>query len=372
MSGIALDTSALTEPVSRADVRAFTAKLRREGKLTSIVVTAVGIVVIGGILLVAAVLMASVVSFGLLADNGRPSPIGIGFLLFFVAVIALVAYTLVVLFRGRATRRYRLAHFAAANGLTWIPAVSSPDLPGMIFALGRDREATDVVRGSLGRPLAVANYSYKTGSGKNEQTHKWAYVELRLDTPLPHIVLDAVGNNGLFGMSNLPTTFGRDQRLSLEGDFDRYFALYCPRGYERDALYLFTPDVMARFIDNAAAVDVEIVDDRLYLYARRELSTTDPAVWEWIAQTVDAIDDKLGQWARWRDERLAAEAAGAAAPPVSASGSASPVPLLTPPPVGVAREGRRLRRGFSWITAVFIVLGVGWWLLTIVFDVIGR
>ena len=46
MSGIALNTSALTEPVSRADVRAFTAKLRREGKLTSIVITAIGIVVV--------------------------------------------------------------------------------------------------------------------------------------------------------------------------------------------------------------------------------------------------------------------------------------------------------------------------------------
>ncbi len=131
-------------------------------------------------------------------------------------------------------------------------------------------------------------------------------------------------------MSNLPTTFSRDQRLSLEGDFDQHFALYCPTGYERDALYLFTPDVMARFIDNAAALDVEIVDDRLFLYARRELSTLDPAVWQWIFGTVDAIDEKLGQWARWRDERL----------PAARRPVASGVPLLTPPPVGsLARAG---------------------------------
>ncbi|MFS0792372.1 hypothetical protein [Microbacterium sp. 1P10AE] len=360
MSRMPLDTSALTAPVDRAAVRAFTAQLRREGKLTSAVVTTIGFVLVGGIILVAATLMASVVSFGLLADNGRPSPVGIGFLLFFVAVVALVGYALIVLFRGRATRRYRLAHFAEANGLTWFPAVPNPDLPGMIFSEGHDREATDVVHGPRPRWVEVGNYTYKTGSGKSEQTHKWAYVQLRLDTPLPHIVLDAVGNNGLFGASNLPTTFSRDQRLSLEGDFDQHFALYCPKGYERDALYLFTPDVMARFIDNAAALDVEIIDDRLFLYARRELSTLDLATWEWIFSTVDAIDDKLGQWARWRDERLAATPAPA---PV-----ASGIPLLTPPPVGVAREGRRLRRGFSWITAVFIVLGVGWWLFTVLSD----
>ena len=362
MSGTALDTTALTRPVPRADVRAFTAQLRREGKLTSVAFTAIGIVLVGGIFLMVAVLMASVVSFGLFATDGRPSPIGIGFLIFFAAVIALIVYALIVLFRGRAERRYRLAHFAEANGMTWTPTVPDPALPGMIFAEGRDREATDVIRGPRPRLVEVGNYTYKTGSGKSEQTHKWAYVQMRLDTPLPHIVLDAVGNNGLFGVSNLPATFGRDQRLSLEGDFDRYFALYCPKGYERDALYLFTPDVMARFIDNAAALDVEIVDDRLFLYARRELSTTDPAVWEWVFGTVGAIDDKLAQWARWRDERLAAEEAPAA----------SRVPLLTPPPAGVAREGRRLRRGFSWITAAFVVLGVGWWLLTVVFDMFVR
>lgn len=362
MSGMALDTSALTQPVDRAEVRALTAQLRREGKLMSTAFLVIGIVVVGGILLTSAVLLAAVVSFALFADDGRPNPIGIGFLLFFAAVVVLVAYAMIVFFRGRATRRYRLARFAETNGMEWIPAVSNPALPGMIFGEGHDREATDVVHGPLPRPIAIANYRYKTGSGKSEQTHKWAYVELRLDTPLPHIVLDAVGNNGLLGASNLPATFGRDQRLSLEGDFDRHFALYCPKGYERDALYLFTPDVMARFIDNAAALDVEIVDDRLYLYARRELSTLDPATWEWIFGTVDAIDEKLGQWARWRDERL----------PAASTPEAFGIPLLTPPPAGVAREGRRLRRGFSWVGGVLAVLAVGWWLLSVVADMFLR
>lgn len=41
-----------------------------------------------------------------------------------------------------------------------------------------------------------------------------------------------------------------------------------------DALYLFTPDIMARFIDNAAQLDVEIVDDWLFLYLQRPVSTS--------------------------------------------------------------------------------------------------
>lgn len=359
MSGTPPDTSALTAPVDRAAVRAFTAQLRREGKLASPVVAVIGFVLAGGVLLIAATLLTAVIGFGLLGGaDGRPTPRSFVILILFAAFVGLVGFSARILFRSRAERRYRLAHFAEANGLTWFPSVPTPDLPGMIFGEGHAREATDVIHGPRPRWVEVGNYTYKTGSGKNEQTHKWAYVELRLDTPLPHIVLDAVGNNGLFGASNLPATFSRDQRLSLEGDFDQHFALYCPKGYERDALYLFTPDVMARFIDNAAALDVEIIDDRLFLYARRELSTLDPAVWEWIFGTVDAIDEKLGQWARWRDERLAA------APAPVASG----VPLLTPPPVGVAREGRRLRRGFSWVGGVIAVLAIGWWIFTVLSD----
>src|SRR5690606_23471582 len=118
--------------------------------------------------------------------------------------------------------------------------------------------------------VEFGNHSYTVKQGKSSVTHTWGYVAVKLDVPLPNIVLDAVGNNTLFG-SNLPARFDRDQRLSLEGDFDQYFQLYCPEGYERDALYLFTPDIMARFIDNAAQLDAEIVDDWLFLYSKRKL-----------------------------------------------------------------------------------------------------
>ncbi|WP_338037096.1 hypothetical protein [Microbacterium lushaniae] len=212
------------------------------------------------------------------------------------------------------------------------------------------------------RFVEFANYRYTTGSGKNRTTHKWGYVAVKLDTPLPHIVLDAIGNNGLFGVSNLPAAFDRDQRLSLEGDFDRYFSLYCPADYERDALYLFTPDIMARFIDNAAALDVEIVDDWLFLYAKRDLSTLDPATWAWLFSVVAALLDKFDQWARWRDDRLA-HAPMAAADGDAAPAGAAAAPMLTPPPAGVAPGGRRLKRGFSWGTVVVIVLVIAWYVV---------
>ena len=48
------------------------------------------------------------------------------------------------------------------------------------------------------------------------------------------MVLDARSNNGLFGGTNLPSQFSKDQILTLEGNFSEYFTLYCRREYERD------------------------------------------------------------------------------------------------------------------------------------------
>lgn len=154
---------------------------------------------------------------------------------------------------------------------------------------------------------------------------------MRLDAPLPHIVLDSVSDNSLFG-TNLPIGYERDQRLSLEGDFDRHFALYCPQGYEADALYLFTPDVMARFIDHASALNVEIVDDWVFLYAAEDLSALDPKTWEWLFSSVDALLGRLDQWERWRDERLTAHLPDPHPAPQSS---------LAP---GVAEPGKRLKK----------------------------
>ena len=290
---------------------------------------------------------------------------------------------------GRQERWYRLDRFATANGMATCPALAAPALPGMIFSVGGSRAASDLVRGEQPRFVEFANYQYTTGSGKNRTTHRWGYVAIKLDVPLPHIVLDARSNNGLFG-SNLPATFDKDQRLSLEGDFDQHFSLYCPEGYERDALYLFTPDIMARFIDNAAALDVEIVDDWLFLYGKREFSGLDPATWAWLFSVVAALLDKFAQWARWRDERLQADAAaaaaampgavgaspesaatadggGLAASATTASGTALPFaapPGLLRPPAGVAPSGRRLTRGVSWVSIVAVCAVVLFWLFT--------
>lgn len=359
---ITFDARPLTDPVDAKEVSAFVREMRARGA-GGVSASTVLVIVVVAVMLVVAVPM---VVFGLTAGIRSGSPVmGLPFIL---VVVVIVAFGGIAFFAYRRKRvaRYRLSRFASANGMTYEDQVRNPPLPGMIFHLGGSRQANQLVRGHTPRFVEFGNYQYTVKSGKNSTTYRWGYVAVKLDVPLPNIVLDALGNNG-FG-SNLPASFRKDQRLSLEGDFDRYFTLYCPEGYEQDALYLFTPDIMARFIDNAAQLDVEIVDDWLFLYTKREASTLDPASWAWLFGAVGALITKFDQWARWRDDRLAAANPTPVAPGAGSHALpfAPPAGMLTPPP-GVAAQGRRLKRSGRWVSIVIVVLfALGWfWLRTV-------
>lgn len=386
-ASVPFDVRPLVEPVDRSVSKEFARRLKAEGRVPSgmgaPVIAAVAVIVV--FFVVGSTFLSVFVRLVGSAASGGGGAAWFGALAMAVPSLfigGVAAIIFVGAARGtsvQAERWLRLDRFARANAMSYLPRIDRPPLPGMIFGLGDSRHSLDAVRGDRPRFVEFANYRYVSGSGKNRTTHQWGYVAVKLDVPLPNIVLDAKGNNALFG-SNLPAAFDADQRLSLEGDFDEHFSLYCPQGYERDALYLFTPDIMARFIDHAAALDVEIVDDWLFLYAKRDFSTLDPATWAWLFSVVAALLDKLAQWGRWRDDRLAegglafgtTDAAAHGAAQGAASGSpvaagtstafAAPAGLLRPPP-GVAPPGRRLSRRISWVTIVAMAAIILTWIV---------
>ncbi len=236
----------------------------------------------------------------------------------------------------------RAENYARDNNLEYT-RVRHPDrhLRGMLFQVGRPVVTEHRVR-RTGRPSAeIARYTFDLSGDPNSPTLvTWGYATLRLPAALPHIVLDARGANNLLSTS-LPGMWAprTEQKLSLEGDFDRYFTLFCPRGYEADALYLFTPDVMTRLIDRAALYDVEIIDNQLFLYSKRHLARDDAASWQRADGALRAMAEKVEQWGRWRDDRRP-----------------HPAHPLQSAPAGPAEEGRRLTRSFP-IGAAILAAG---------------
>ncbi|GHD49476.1 hypothetical protein D9V29_10635 [Mycetocola manganoxydans] len=356
--GLSFDPTPLTDPVETRLVQ------EHHGRLNAGRAQSAGHTFANVLLVVVA--LVGVVMFALFLVELSRLPGGVFIALGVFVVVAGAVALITVRVRRRVMRdreiRFRLDRFAAANGMTYQHRVESPDLPGMIFSLGADRVASDVLRTTASPSVEFGHHQYLERGGKNPIHRTWGYVAIELGTTLPHIVLDAVKNNSAIG-SNLPTSFTTQQRLSLEGDFDRYFELYCPEGYERDALYLFSPDIMARFVDHAALFDVEIVDDMLFLYTGPAISTVNPAVWTLLFDTVAALQAKVDAWARWRDERLLNPAATPPDAAATGSAGASPAPIAgaLASPAGVAVEGRRLRK--RWRNAGIVVFAVAFGLL---------
>lgn len=240
-----------------------------------------------------------------------------------------------------------LAAFAQANGWTYSPTAAPPALGPSLWEQASNGIVRDKIAGpgwEAGRITGGSNTAEKV-----EQRGGWTvttsvsvstpiksvdlgYLAITLPTRLPHMILDAKSNDrGPF--SSLMKKPKAAQALSLEGDFDTHFRLYVPTGYERDALYVFTPDLMGLLIDETGDLDVEIRDDQLIVYRPGGFDLTDPAIWtrfERIRETVGA--KAWTQTDRYTDDRATKLEFGQVAP-----------------------EGRRLRKRVPKV--VWLVLG---------------
>lgn len=161
----------------------------------------------------------------------------------------------------------KLAIFARDNNLRYeYMDISPSSREGLLFKTGfQSRYIERVLDGALeyGR---IETYP----TTRRNMLLYWGYATFQLERQLPNIVLDAKKNDrrilGISSGSNLPYDFEPAQSLTLEGDFREHFNLYVPRGYEDDALYIFTPDLMAKMIDLGSECDAEIVGDKLIFY----------------------------------------------------------------------------------------------------------
>jgi hypothetical protein len=345
-----IDYSALTEPITSAQVRAFRAQIRAAQRADPTIrtglTTATGVFVIVFLVLFVGIfgtLLFATLKALVVNDMGVGS--GSVVLLPFLAVVIVSIVFLIKRHFGSGgswAKWMRLSQFAAANGLQYRNRSPNPNYSGMIFHLGDSRSAFNHLNSTTGRYFDLGDFQYSTGSGKSRSTHYWGFLALHLDRKLPNMVLDSKENNTLFG-SDLPITFKRDQILSLEGDFNKHFTLYCPKEYEQDALYVFTPDLMALLIDDAGSYDVEIVDDWMFIYSPHQFPQLDARNYARLFNIVQTVGTKtVSQTANYHDDRVGSATANIVAP-----------------------AGQRLRHGTSIGAMIFVVAFVGFWLYSV-------
>ena len=311
MTTMTVDYSALTTRLSKAEVAAYRAQSKASrapwASLTPgttvflVFLSSVGVILL---LVFAGFAVAGVVS--VVRGSGNLSLLVPGVLVLIVAALAVAgARRAIKLGNGPWARRARIARFARANGMRYSPVQKAPDYPGMIFQTGRDRVVIDRVTTTNDRPVDMGNFRCVRGPEGVRTTHTWGYIALQLDRKLPNIVLDPKAKTTILG-SSLPGALDKSQVLHLEGDFDRYFTLYCPADYERDALYIFTPDLMALLVDNAAPFAVELIDTWMLIYAPGMFDMTKPAT----LRRLFTIADKVGVKALHQTKNYADSKAG--------------------------------------------------------------
>lgn len=339
-----LDVRALRARPRRAELRAFWARFREEhprvrdperrGRRIILAFNVVGLTVVELGLLVT---LANEVGRG--RGDQVPPIVAIASLMLVVLVMCASLLWRNERRRTRPRTHWALAHFAQDNELVYTPGPRSGTMRAWWSITGHTVARAMTRRNADGRTVEWADYEIRNATRRFTYPPVGGWIAIGLRRALPHIVVRATGRGTrAFSVSAVPDSA---QRLSLEGDFDQYFDLYCPEGYEADALYLFTPDVMARAIDDAGGWDIEIVDDLLLLVHPRDVVTTDPARWDEVMRTADAFVTRLEQWERWREDQLRDDPDGGAARYDAAE---------------VAPGGRRLRT--SWGLAAWVSFGV--------------
>jgi hypothetical protein len=267
------------------------------------------LLVLGGAILCLVGIAAVVVAVSVTAKTGL---LAIGAGAVGLGAIALVVYVFVGMLRRDVrfgpgwNRMIRLDAFANQNNLMYHFERRGLRYGGAIFSLGAKGVATDVMTVKSGRGVQIGNYRSFARSLSDTAHFRGGYVVIALDRRMPHMIAIAKKRRGrLVGQSIAPGLL-RSQVLSLEGDFDKYFTLYAPKEYERDALYVFTPDLMVLLIDRLASYDLEIVDKAMYIYSHTPFDLLDPMTHQRLASIVQIVGHKAtNQTLRYSDDRTA-------------------------------------------------------------------
>lgn len=186
-----------------------------------------------------------------------------------------------------------LLGFTTSNGFTLQANTYAIHKDGSIFSVGDNPSESNIITGIYrGFDFELLQHKYWTGSGKNRTQHGLTLLNLKLPKKVPHIVIDSkIEDATAYSGSVLPVMFSRDQKLTLEGDFSKYFDVYSPRNYQVSALALMTPDVMQTFLTKLHQVDIELINDRLYIYDPDLMNSA-----EQIQDMFEAADAIIDEW----------------------------------------------------------------------------
>lgn len=164
-----------------------------------------------------------------------------------------------------------------------------------------DRTATDLIDARAAEvPFDTVERTFVVGDGEGSTLHTVRAVRIPLPSEAPRITVRSRRGGG--ALTVLPQRPRGRSVLTLEGNFSDVFEVSVPAGYETDALYVLTPDLMAVLLDASADLDLEIVDSTLHVYFPA-VDLTDAGELARFLFVISVLHDRFGRRTlRYRDD----------------------------------------------------------------------
>jgi hypothetical protein len=189
---------------------------------------------------------------------------------FSIAIMLVIGFFWYIVVYGKIKTEFT-QEFGKSIGFTYEKNASAQTALGKLFGTGHSQILLDVLSGVYQKtPMRIFTLRFTVGYGKNSHTYSYTVFEAILNNTVPDILLFSKAH-----MNAISDWFSNDETIELEGNFNKYFKLRVPKGYEQEAYQIFAPDVMADLIDKAQNVSFEFVGNRLYIYATKTITRRD-------------------------------------------------------------------------------------------------
>lgn len=189
--------------------------------------------------------------------------------LFPVFIFALIFGGIVLAIVLIIKRRKMLKAFALEHSYTYSTSGDVESIPSLYLKIGHGRHISNLIAGNYkASPIKFFDFQSTIGYGKHQRHVNFSVFEVEYKSELKRFLL--LSRKMRFSPGNLYNGFenGFGREIKLEGDFHKYFTLYVPEDYEIEVFQIFTPDIMAKFIDLARDFSFEFVDNKILIYTK--------------------------------------------------------------------------------------------------------
>lgn len=159
--------------------------------------------------------------------------------------------------------------FAQNNNFSYLKKGWETGLHGTLFSLGHSQVQEDIIKGEVNsKKITLVNFTFVTGSGKSQQTHRHTALEIEFDQILPPALLKPD-----WDLSPISPWFPNAKKINLEGDFESSFNLYTRDNFEVETLQIFNQEFLALAKDKWRKFSLEFKEKELYVYSGHIITT---------------------------------------------------------------------------------------------------